>query len=150
MDRAEVFAYIADVRTGMVGLNGRHLPMSHTVLDDALYFMTARGTDVAAAGDTRATGHYIICSDAEGFYADITGRFAPVTDRARIDALWSPLASAWFDKGRDDPDLRVVVFHPARAEVWTSASAPVFFFQIAKANLTGTPPDAGDTAVILF
>lgn len=150
MDRADLFEHLTDIRTGMVGLNGRHMPMSHMIDDEAIYFITAQGTDVAEAAAARATGHYIICSDAEGFYADIKGRFVPVTDKAKIDALWNPISSAWFEEGKEDPDLRVVVFHPTEAEMWKSPSAPVFFYQIAKANLTATLPNTGTRVKLTF
>ena len=39
-------------------------------------------------------------------YVSIAGKGRVITDRARIEKYWSPMASAWFPKGLDDPEPR--------------------------------------------
>ena len=46
-------------------------------------------------------------------------------DRAVIDRLWNRYVAAWFEKGKDDPKLRLLRFEPAEAEVWLDASSIV-------------------------
>ncbi|MFD2856455.1 pyridoxamine 5'-phosphate oxidase family protein [Seohaeicola zhoushanensis] len=83
-------------------------------------------------------------------YATIDGAMALSDDKAKLDELWSPIAGAWFDEGKEDKDVRLVRMTPARAEVWATDGAAGFLYEIAKANLTGEQPDMGEHARITF
>jgi hypothetical protein len=57
--------------------------------------------------------------------------------------LWNPMASAWFPKGLDDPDLGLI--EAESAQHWGStASSMRHLWQIASANLMGKEPDMGE------
>ena len=57
--------------------------------------------------------------------------------------------SAWFPKGKNDPDLTLIRFDLDDAAVWLSEAGPIkFAFEIAKANLSGRQPDVGESANI--
>ncbi len=137
------------INAGMLGVDGsaRFVPMSHNADPDAraLWFITAKGTDLVDAaerGPVAAT--YIVADGGKGLYATVTGKLSISTDRAKLDELWNVVASSWFDGGKDDPDLRLLSLTVEAGEGWTTPSGMAFLFQIAKAQLTGTQPDAGE------
>jgi general stress protein 26 len=138
-----------DINAGMLAVDGktRFVPMSHNTDADerTLWFITAKGTDLvsaAEAGPVEAT--YLVAEGGKGLYARVEGRLSISNDRAKLDELWNLVASSWFDGGKDDPDLRLLAFNVADGEAWATPSGAGFLFQIAKAQLTGAQPDAGE------
>jgi general stress protein 26 len=72
------------------------------------------------------------------------GRLSRQHDAAVIERHWNPIVGAWYPEGKDDPHLTLLRFDGADGRVWVSKKGPVgFFFEVAKANLTKTTPDAG-------
>ncbi|MES2664499.1 MAG: pyridoxamine 5'-phosphate oxidase family protein [Pseudomonadota bacterium] len=143
-DRMEsINAGMLDVTVGK-----RLVPMSHYAdpAANALWFMSARGTDVvdAVAAGPRDSA-YVLADGGKGLFAHVTGSLSISTDRAKLEDLWNPVADAWFEGGIDDPDLTLLCFAITGAEVWvTPTSGLRFMFNVAKAQLTGTQPDMGD------
>jgi general stress protein 26 len=56
-------------------------------------------------------------------YISVSGRGTMVTDRAKIDELWSPVHKAWFPDGKDDPTLCLLKVSVEQAEYWDSPSS---------------------------
>jgi general stress protein 26 len=137
------------INAGMLGTRERMklVPMSHYAEADekALWFITAEGTDLVTelANGPKPAIHVI--ADATGkLWAQIEGQLELATDRARLDEIWSRVAAAWFDEGKDDPDLRLLRFSLAQAEIWSTTGGLGFLYQVAKANVTGDEPDIGE------
>jgi general stress protein 26 len=40
-----------------------------------------------------------------------------------IDRLWNRYVAAWFEGGKDDPQLTLLRFDAERAEIWADASS---------------------------
>jgi general stress protein 26 len=150
MNKNEFWDRAAAVNAGMLDAQGgaRLVPMSHHADRDnnTLWFITANGTD---AVDAVTTGPvpcaYVLAENSKGLYAHLRGTLSLSDDTAKLDELWSPIAAAWFDGGRDDPDIRLLSFKITTGEVWaTSTSGIAFMFNIARATLTGVQPDMGE------
>ena len=93
------------------------VPMTHQSGRDegALWFITARDTALATAAKGGAQSQYLVASDSANLYARIDGALRTVTDKAKLDELWSAFAAAWFEDGKHDPDVQLIRFEPARA-----------------------------------
>ncbi|MFD1796445.1 general stress protein [Paracoccus aurantiacus] len=144
---------IEDVRTGMLEVDGRFVPMSHSVVEDDphLWFITAKDTPMAKAAAQGVAARYLICSDGKGIYADIEGDMVVSDDREKLDQVWGVVASSWFEDGKQDPDLQLVRYTPKSAEVWvTEGGAVGFLYQVAKAKVTGEKPDLGSHGSVTF
>jgi len=72
------------------------------------------------------------------------------TDAAKIDELWNTGAEAWFDEGRDDPQVALLEVDVHTVESWTSNEPrAVTLFKYAKAAATGGhPKNIGDNETI--
>ncbi len=65
-------------------------------------------------------------------------------DRATIDAHWSEIANAWFENGKDDPNVSVVSVRPESSYYWdTKSNKIVSFMKYAFAAVTGGTADEG-------
>ncbi|MDS9468846.1 pyridoxamine 5'-phosphate oxidase family protein [Paracoccus sp. MBLB3053] len=143
------------INAGMLGTRDgmKMVPMSHYADPDArvLWFITAEGTDLVGEVQDGAKEALHIIADASGkLFAQIEGRLELSSDREKLDEIWSSVASAWFDEGKEDPDLRLLRLNLTNAEIWSTTGGINFLYQIAKANLTGDEPDIGDHFRLTF
>ncbi|WP_435256882.1 pyridoxamine 5'-phosphate oxidase family protein [Thioclava sp. FR2] len=155
--KSEFWDRMDSVRTAMLGISGegRMVAMSPTTDDDfpgKIWFITAKGTDLARATELGAKpARMVVASDEAGLYADVDGSLARSHDREALDEAWNFVADAWFEGGKHDPDVCLLCFTPGVAEMSvTTTSAVKFFYEIAKAQVTGEKPEAGAQGVVAF
>ena len=151
MSEAAFWSEMEDIRTAMLAIGkAPHVPMTaHTdVSDRAIWFITARGTDLEQAAEPGAEASLIV-TGREDMHARIEAVAAVVQDRSRLERMWSPVVAAWFD-GIDDPDICLIRVEPRRAEVWLPKGGMGFAWEIAKARATGDKPHAGEHFDLTF
>jgi len=74
-------------------------------------------------------------------YVSVSGYAELLRDRAKAEELWNLMVKAWFPDGVDDPHLALLKVSIDSAEYWdTGNSKMVTLFAMAKAALTGQPP----------
>ncbi len=116
-----------------------------------IWFYTNRETDLAQAAERAAPAMFIVMAKDQDLQACIRGELVVSPDILHRDKYWSPVVAAWFPKGKDDPGLTLLCLTCHEADVWISdAGAVKFGWEIAKANLTGSIPDVGGRAHLLF
>ena len=142
---------------GMLGISGadQHMqPMTHMSARDenALYFFTSRSSDLVKILTPGAIAHYTYVNRDHDYHACMKGNLTLSHDREKIDRFWSPVIAAWFDGGKDDPDLALLRLDLEDAAIWASTGSGLKFgWEIAKANLTtGQKPDVGTTNHVWF
>jgi general stress protein 26 len=80
----------------------------------AIWFFTERGNRLAPGGP--AMLHYM--SDDHELFACVSGTIREETERAVLDKLWSSMAEAWYDGGKDDPRLLLLRMDLDDIELW--------------------------------
>jgi general stress protein 26 len=144
---------IKDVKFGMfttLNPEGRvtSRPMTSQQLDDAgnVWFFTSDESDFVRHLGTHPQVNVSFADPEDSLYVSIAGHAELTRDRAKIDELWSPLVSAWFDGGKEDPHLALVKVHVDTAEYWdTHSSKMTQLYALAKSALTGKAPrDLGE------
>ena len=84
--------------------------------DSAIWFFTQTKSDFAKLGDVTATfqgkGHEI--------YARFAGKLVKEESQARFDQFWNNFVEAWYDGGKDDPDILFLRMDLGEAEIWDS------------------------------
>lgn len=143
----------SNVTAGMLSGDGMTpRPMAHNLRkgDSALWFITAKQTDVARAAAKGAKAQHILACSHGKIYAAIDGTLSVETSEEILDDVWSPMAAAWFEDGREDDDVCLVRFTPTQAEVWATDGGPKALYEFAKATLGDDTPDMGEHAVIRF
>lgn len=151
--KQEFWDRLEGVNAGMTGLESdlRFLPMSHNADAKAgrLWFISAKGQHLVDACETGPQEALHIVTDS-GIHANIRGTLSLSNDAAKLDEIWNAVASSWFEDGKRDPDIRLLEFTPAQAEVWLTPGGLGFLFQIAKSKVTGDKPDMGETFTLTF
>lgn len=144
-----------DTRAGMLMTKtARAIPMTHYIDEDdrapVLWFITAKGTDLARSAEGRAAAEYLISSKDQSLWARIDGHVSAVTNPTELDKLWNAFAGAWFEEGKQDPEVQLIRFDLTEAEVWATDGSMKFLYEIAKANAIGQKPDVGQHGTIRF
>lgn len=155
--RAALFAAMDDVHAGMLGVegSGQHMaPMTHfhDPQTAEVWFITAADTDLVRAVGLGGRGRYCVVGKDQTFFACLTGALEQVEDKAKLHQLWSPVTSAWFKDGADDPRVVLLRLTLQDAAIWASTgNTLVFGFEIARANLSEDhTPDVGEHVVVRF
>ena len=90
-----------------------------------------------------------ICREDRNFYAAIACEARENDDRDLLWQVWTPVTSAWFPEGPDDPDATLLSLAPVSAEVWDGPSSGVVVaFRLATARILGRTPDLGVNATV--
>lgn len=149
----EFWAHLAKSNTGMLGLDqpGYHSQPMTAFREEGtgtIWFFTRDDTDLAKdASLPDQSAMFTYGSKDQHVWACIHGALSRVHDRERIDRYWNPVVAAWYPEGKDDPHLTLLRFDADDGRIWVAKQGPVrFLYEIAKANLTGTTPDAGGVA----
>ena len=144
-------------RFGMLGVLkegvGHFVPMTAFSEPESgkIWFFTDRDTDLARAAEAAGPAAFIVIGKDQDLQACFRGTLRTDMDAIHRDKYWSPMVSAWFPKGKDDPTLTMLCLTCEDADVWLSEAGPVKFgWEITKANLTGSTPDIGGRAHVTF
>ncbi len=144
---------IGDVQAGLLSAGSkRAVPMSPYADRDsnAIWFITAEGTDLSKAADTSAEAHFSVADPKANLYATIDGQVTRVDDPKKLDELWNAVAASWFEDGRQDDDIRLIRMTPTKAEVWATTGAAGFIYELVKSRVSDEKPDAGEHGVVSF
>lgn len=112
------------VMLGARGVGAR--PMTAQLEDQdrgPIWFFTSRKTELVKALPHAADGWFTFADKGHTVWAAVTGLVSVSNDRVTIDRFWSPFVAAWFEKGKDDPDLVLLRFDPVAAEIWLDGSS---------------------------
>lgn len=155
--RAALWDHLEDARFVMLGSpdHQQHMqPMSPLVERDTetIWFYADTTSDLIRATRAADPSQLVHMNYADSdFQTCIRGTLTEYNDRAKIDQHWSPMVSAWFENGKDDPKLTMLCFTPHHAALWESdINAITFAFEMAKGVLGSERPDIGDRASVSF
>jgi len=86
----------------------------------------------------------IFAKNADAHFLSIFGTATIYKDQAHIEEVWSPIAKAWFDEGKKDPDVTVIKVTPAEAYYWdTTDGKMISLLKIAASAITGKSGNDG-------
>lgn len=102
----------------MISLTGHNGEPLTAQLDkdqvDTLWFFS--GKDNRLAGGGAALAQFV--SKGHDLFATLSGEVSIYNTPGMIDKLWSNKAEAWFPGGKTDPNLALLRFDIADAEIW--------------------------------
>ena len=146
---------IKDIRFGMLThraaggmLQSNPLTTQNKRLDEQseLYFFIPKQGELYGNLQTDGNVNVSYSDPGADSYVSLAGQARFSEDQAKKEALWSPMAKAWFPNGPTDPNLALLVIKLQHAEYWdVEESKMVQLFKMAKAAITGEPPtDMGE------
>lgn len=152
-----IFDQLSGVRAGLLGIegSGQHMqPMAHHVDRDAgmIHFITSSKTDLVAAIANSPMAHFTVTGKKHDFWVSLKGPISVSKDQAKLDEIWSSISAAWFDEGREDPEVTLLSLSLHEAALWAATGNPVVFgLEIARANLDEEhKPEIGEHIVVNF
>lgn len=85
-------------------------------------------------------------SEDEKNYVSVSANAELSSDQAKLDELWSPVYNAFFEHGKEDPNVQLIKVVPHGVECWLSGSSTVNIFKMAAAALQDgkTAEDMGE------
>lgn len=103
------------------GKDDQMRPMTAQVDGRRIWFFGSKSDDLVGQVRSARPATAAFSSKGHDFFAAIHGRLVPEADPAALDRLWGPTVAAWYEKGRDDPDIALVRFDTERADVWDAS-----------------------------
>lgn len=147
--RHQMWKAMADSPYLMIGLEDsseHHQPMTAQLDEDAhgkFWFYTNRQNALAPGGPAMAQ----FAAKGHDLFACIRGRLVEETDPAVIDRYWSKPVAAWYEHGRDDPDLMMLRFELDDAEIWEADASITGLFRLMTGHRV-QGQDLGDHAKV--
>jgi general stress protein 26 len=137
----------------MTMIDGSHSSRPITVAevsDGTLRFLVDGSTEwMRAISEGRALVHATMSDTRANTFVALDGRPRASADRAEIDRLWSPPAAAFFDDGRDDPDIAVLTMEVRDGVYWDGPAGRVGRAIAVLKAATGRADDAGDHGAVM-
>ncbi|MFW2350701.1 pyridoxamine 5'-phosphate oxidase family protein [Qipengyuania sp.] len=112
---------LADSPFLFLELDGRSdtsVPMTAQLDKDAnstIWFFTQKKSDFAQLGKVKAS---FVGKDHD-IFARFDGTLAVETSQERFDQFWNNFVEAWYDGGKDDPDILFLRMDLGEAEIWS-------------------------------
>lgn len=82
--------------------------------DGAIWFFTTKDSDLAKLGDVTAT----FMAKGHDLFARFEGRLQVETDQGKFEQFWNNFVKAWYDGGKEDPNLLFLRMDLGDAEIW--------------------------------
>ncbi len=154
---SKMWKSISETHTGMlgsVGPNADHMqPMTAFCEPETrtIWFFIRRDNDLLRTIGEQPRAMFCLVGKDHHLFACLGGELSERYDAERIDKFWNPVVAAWYPQGKDSPELTLLRFDVADAQLWVSQKGPIgFAWEIAKANATHELPDAGERAHLRF
>lgn len=112
-----------------------------------IWFIGDKTSDIVKdLQDNKTVGLSYATQDGKN-YVSVSANVELTDDKAKIEALWSPIDSAFFEQGKDDPKVQLIKVVPHGIECWISGSSTLNLFKMAAAALQDgkTAEDIGET-----
>ena len=124
------------------------MPMGTQDFEDpgTVHFITHADSDKMAAIAANPSVN-VAYSSGKG-WVSLSGNAARNDDRALLEELWDPSASAFMDGGPEDPNSTLLTVTADSASYWESPGKVATVVQMAKGVVTGDDPDLGDTGTV--
>ena len=119
-------------------------PMATLDVDDEgnVWFMSSRNSSKKHEIKTDAQVQLIYAKGVTSHFLSISGKARITKDKEMIDQLWNAFAKAWFQEGKDDPNISVIKIIPEKAYYWDTVHGKmVSLLKIAASVVSGKTID---------
>ncbi len=121
------------VMLGIPAQAAHSMPMNAVFDDDipnTLFFYTSRDNRAFQALPEQNRAMVQFVSKGHDFFACLSGTLSATTDRDLIDKFWSNSVEAWYQNGKEDPDLVMLRMDLDDAEMWQADMGVVGIFKL--------------------
>lgn len=150
----KVQAVIKDVKFAMMStVNGKGdlhawpMTTSETSLGaKEIWFIGDKTSDVVKDIQNNPKVGLSYATQDEKNYVSVSANAELSTDKDKLEELWSPVYNAFFEHGKEDPNVQLIKVVPHGVECWLSGSSTVNMFKMVSAALQDgkTAEDMGE------
>jgi general stress protein 26 len=122
-------------------------PMAVREVDDEgnLWFISSASSHKNEEIKEDENVQLIFAKPASTQYLSLYGKATVFRDKGKIEDLWTPIANAWFEEGKNDPNVTVLKVSPLEAYYWDTPNGKMItLLKIAAAAVTGKNMDTGE------
>ena len=122
-------------------------PMAVREVDDEgnLWFISSASSHKNAEIKEDENVQLIFSKPSSTQFLSLYGKARIFRDQEKIKDLWTPIANAWFEEGKNDPDITVLKVSPSEAYYWDTPNGKMItLLKIATAAVTGKTMDTGE------
>lgn len=151
-----IWNLIKDIKVGMLvtkeeadeddSMRARPMYLVQDAYDGELYFYTSKKTSKVFEINNDQDICITFSDNEKGVYVSLTGTASFREDEELIDRYWNNDVNAWFEDGKNNPDLGMLKVKISKGEHWKSdANKFIQLFETAKANaVESTTPNVGE------
>ncbi|WP_309572271.1 pyridoxamine 5'-phosphate oxidase family protein [Deinococcus sp.] len=146
----KIAAIIKDVKFAMLTtvtdeghLHARPMTTQQTEFDGDVWFIGGKDTESVHDMHARPQVNLSYSKPGDGEYVSVNGTAELVEDRAKLDELWSDFYKAYFEGGKEDPNIQLIKINAHGAEFWEGDGKVRTLFALAKGALTGEQAHMG-------
>jgi len=116
---------------------GRPMAVARVEADTTLYLVT--DIDSKKVDEINREPHVSLSVQASDGFAMLDGRCRVSQDRGMIDELWQDSWKPWFQGGKADPTIAILVISPIEGTYWNGGLGHglSYLYRVVKARLTG-------------
>jgi general stress protein 26 len=121
-------------------------PMGVQEVDDQgnLWFLSSKNSNKNFEINHDNEVQLVFSKNSSSQYLSVFGKAHIYTDRSHVEDIWSPMAKAWFEEGKDDPNATVIKVEPVDAYYWdTKYGKLVTLLKIGIGAITGNVDEGG-------
>lgn len=112
--------------------------------DGSLWFFSGKSSEKNNEIKDTTKVHLLYGDPGKSNYLSVVGEATVVEDQSKIDELYTPYVKAWFQGGKDDPDICLIKITPSDAYYWdTKHGKLVSFMKIMASVVSGKTMDDG-------
>ena len=122
-------------------------PMAVREVDDEgnLWFISSASSQKNTEIKEDESVQLIFAKPSSTQFLSLYGKASIFRDQEKIKDLWTPIANAWFEEGKNDPDVTVLKVSPSAAYYWDTPNGKMItLLKIATAAVTGSHTDTGE------
>jgi len=95
-------------------------PMSAIKVCDQgnIWFFSEKDSDKNKAIASDKIVQLFFSHPSKGSYLVVNGEAEIISDKLKIEELWTPAAKIWFKEGKDDPTISIIKVKPSNSYYW--------------------------------
>lgn len=122
------------------------VPMSRQEVDEQgnIWFLFSSESETFSNLQESNKVSILFSKPSDQNYLNTNGIATISQDQERIDKYWNKYVEGWFEKGREDPRIRILKVSVQDAHYWDTKTNKLFtFFKVVASGITGSKMDVG-------
>lgn len=122
------------------------VPMSRQEVDEEgnIWYLFSSESDTFSHLQQNNKVSILFSQVSDYSFLSLNGVASVSQDKARIEKYWNKFVEAWFEKGKEDPRIRVMKVRVDDAHYWDNKTSKlVTFLKVATSAITGKKLDIG-------